>query len=338
MLFVGRHVTAPEGRDPRPRTGWEAAYGNATLRVHHRRDDDHRGRGEGRSRGVPALLGGESPATIGRDLHARHFQTSTGKAWNASRIRDLLGSHHVAGIRMFRGEEAGTGNWPVIIDRGQWDEVQQRRSYRAKDTAEKTKPRRYYLLRGVVMCTCGMRMSGSLGHGGYLYRCSRRKRNDSKRCDRTISAAQVERFARDVAVGVLSKLDTTGWTPVATTRPQADIEADEKDQRKLDELNQMWLSEDGALSTSEYQAMRATITKRMKERQRKTVRRPIAVLEGIAGPDAEENWKQLERMEDYARMNAIFRFLFAAVVIHPTTTRGRAFDPDRMEIKPNDLD
>jgi hypothetical protein len=84
--------------------------------------------------------------------------------------------------------------------------------------------------------------------------------------------------------------------------------------------------------------MRGAVLKRMKERQRKTVKRPIAVLEGIAGPEAEANWRRLEQEEDYARMNAIYRFLFAAVVIHPPTRKGRGFDTDRVDIKPNPLD
>ncbi|MGA6159246.1 hypothetical protein ACPEIC_38560 [Stenotrophomonas sp. NPDC087984] len=60
-------------------------------------------------------------------------------------------------------------------------------------------------------------------------------------------------------------------------------------------------------------------------------------LGGIAGPDAAANWRRLEKAEDYARMNAVFRFLFAAVIIHPTTSRN-SFDTDRIEIEPNPLD
>ncbi len=83
--------------------------------------------------------------------------------------------------------------------------------------------------------------------------------------------------------------------------------------------------------------MRKTIEARLKERQCKIVQRPVAVLEGIAGPDAAANWRRLEKAEDYARMNAVFRFLFAAVIIHPTSSRN-SFDTDRIEIEPNPLD
>ncbi|MEV8035993.1 hypothetical protein [Streptomyces sp. NPDC086182] len=76
----------------------------------------------------------------------------------------------------------------------------------------------------------------------------------------------------------------------------------------------------------------------MKERQRRTVKRPITVLEGIAGPEAEANWTRLEEGEEHARMNAIYRFLFAAVIVRPPTLKGRVFDTDRVDIEPNPLD
>ncbi|MCX4423559.1 hypothetical protein [Streptomyces mirabilis] len=144
----------------------------------------------------------------------------------------------------------GTGAWPAIIDRGQWDEAQRFREYRAAQ--------------------------------------AKGKQNRPTRA-------------------------------------------------KLEELKQLFLTDDD-FTTAEFHAMRAVVLKRMKERQRKTVKRPIAVLEGIAGPDAESNWERLEKEEDYARMNAIYRFLFAAVVLRPPTRKGRGCDTERVDIKPNPLD
>jgi site-specific DNA recombinase len=68
---------------------------------------------------------------IAQDLHARKIPTSKGKCWEAENVRHLLSSNYVAGIRVHQGEEIGPGAWPAIIDRGQWDEVQQRREHRA---------------------------------------------------------------------------------------------------------------------------------------------------------------------------------------------------------------
>lgn len=280
------------------------------------------------------FLAGQSPRAIARDLNEREITTALGKTWGPDTVRALIDSRHVAGIRMFRGEEHGVGNWPAIIDRGQWDEAQEKRKFRAERSAEKNKPTRYYLLRSVVMCTCGRTMAGSSGSVPE-YRCTRRMAVDGTACKRTIAAEPLERFARAVAVEVLSKLDISGRTPAATTRPPTDVEADEKDAQKLRDLYEMWDADE--MPTREYRQKRRQIEARMKERQKQTVVRPVAVLEGIAGPGAEESWKRLEKGEDYARMNAIYRFLFGGIVIGPASGVGN-FDTDRITIKPNGLD
>lgn len=282
-------------------------------------------------------LDGESPTAIAQDLHARKIPTSKGKRWEPENVRNLLSSNYVAGVRIHRGEEVGVGTWPAIIDRGQWDEVQQHRKHRAaRIEKERKRPNRYYLLRGVATCTCGMRMAGTNGRYAY-YRCTRAALNGEQKCGRSVSAGPLEAFIRDVSIKVLKELDVSGREPASTARSDADVLAEEKDQQRLKELNQMWLSDDD-FTTAEYQAMRADVVKRIKERQRKTVQRPVAVLEGIVGPNAGKNWKELEKAEDFGRMNAIYRFLFAAVVVHPAITKGRGFDTDRVEIRPNPLD
>lgn len=280
------------------------------------------------------FLAGQSPRAIARDLNEREIATALGKTWGPDTVRALIDSRHVAGIRMFRGEEHGVGNWPAIIDRGQWDEAQEKRKFRAERSAEKNKPTRYYLLRSVVMCTCGRTMAGSSGSVPE-YRCTRRMAVDGTACKRTITAEPLERFARAVAVEVLSKLDISGRTPAATTRPPTDVQADEKDAQKLRDLYEMWDADE--MPTREYRQKRREIEARMKERQKQTVVRPVAVLEGIAGPGAEESWRRLEKGKDYARMNAIYRFLFGGIVIGPASGVGN-FDTDRITIKPNGLD
>ncbi|MFI6401438.1 recombinase family protein [Streptomyces sp. NPDC050548] len=283
-------------------------------------------------------LDGESPMGIAQDLTARGVLSSKGKTWQPENVRHLLSSNFVAGVRIHQGEEVGTGTWPAIIDRGQWDEVQRFREYRAAQAKDKQKrPTRYYVLRGVVTCACGARMAGTNSIRYAYYRCTRADDVDQQKCDRSVSAVPLEAFARDVAIKVLTNLDTTGYEPAATTRPEADVLADEKDRAKLEELKQLWLTDDD-FTTADFHAMRAVVLKRVKERQRKTVKRPVVVLEGIAGPDAETNWQRLEEAEDYERMNAIYRFLFAAVIVRPPTRKGRGFDTGRVDIKPNPLD
>ncbi|WP_149183584.1 hypothetical protein [Streptomyces sp. TRM49041] len=65
---------------------------------------------------------------------------------------------------------------------------------------------------------------------------------------------------------MLSKLDISGRTPAATTRPATDVEADEKDAQKLKDLYEMWDADE--MPTREYRQKRREIEARMKERQK----------------------------------------------------------------------
>ncbi|MFR0356656.1 recombinase family protein [Streptomyces sediminimaris] len=280
-------------------------------------------------------LDGESPEALARDLHERGITTAQGKTWQGTNIRNLLSQPFLAGIQVYRGEQIGTGNWPAIIDLGQWQEVQEVRSYRAAQHTEGKRPQRYYLLRGVATCTCGQRMAGSKTKAKANYRCTRMAFNGEGKCQRVIAADPLEAAVKDVALEVLEKLDVTGHKPATTSRPETDVKADEDDARQLQELNQMWLAKE--VPTPEYRTMRRAIEDRIKERQRRTVQRPVAVLQGIAGPDARKAWAELENERNYARMNAIYRFLFSAVIIHPAKKMGRGLDLGRIEIEPAPL-
>ncbi|MFE0130331.1 recombinase family protein [Streptomyces sp. NPDC059037] len=279
-------------------------------------------------------IGGASPRAIARDLNEREIPTALGKAWGPDNVRALIDSRHVAAIRVLRGKEHGVGSWPAIIDRGQWDEAQERRKFRASRSETSQRPTRFYLLRGVVMCTCGRAMAGNSGRVPE-YRCTRRVAVDGTACKRTISAEALEQFTRAVAIEVLSKLDLSGRTPATTARPTADVEADEKDAQKLRDLYEMWDADE--MPTGEYRQKRREIEKRMKIRQKQTRVRPVTVLDGIAGLESARHWARLEEAEDYARINAIYRFLFEAVVIDRAASVGN-FDTDRITIKPNPLD
>jgi hypothetical protein len=169
------------------------------------------------------------------ELNRRAIATAHGKKWQHYTVRSLLDSHHVAGLRVFRGQEIGPGTWPAIIDAGMFREVAERRSYRAARTAA------------------------------------------------------------------------------------------------------MWAN--GQITKPEYLTMRQTIQARIKATQRKTVVRPaVEVLEGMTGPGAEQAWHALEKQGDFEHLNALLRFLFAAVRIKESSTRGRRFDYGRIDIEPNPAD
>jgi site-specific DNA recombinase len=240
----------------------------------------------------------------------------------------------VAGIRVFRGQEVGDGDWAPIIDRGSWAEVQERRSYRA--SASDRRGWRFYLLRGLVVCKkCGWRMAGSTSKDA-AYMCARHTYLGPERCHRRIGAARLEGFVTDAAVELLTHLDVTGAPSAAIALSAADEAAINTDEAELAELKDMWTSRE--LSTREYRAMRKTVEDRITTLRRKTIVRPtVEVLAGLVGVDARTAWNRLAAGGEVERLNPVLRFLFAAVIIDEHRAPRGTFDYSRIEIEPNPL-
>jgi DNA invertase Pin-like site-specific DNA recombinase len=282
-------------------------------------------------------LKGDTPGEIADSLNGRRITTALGHKWSDQSVRQLLDCPHVAGIRVFRGEELGRGNWPAIISEGLFREAQKRRERRAAVWSKTQVNKRYYLLRGIVFCKrCTVHMSGSMGNSPQ-YACARRQRakSDPERCTRAIGAKELEKFVIDAALDLLERLDPAGQVTQAVTT-DADDAAIENDRRELAEAKEMWEHEE--LSLSEYRAMKRTIEARIKKHQPTMITRPTAeILKGLIGPDARPRWKELEAEEDYPRMNSVLQYLFAAVIIDEATAGRGKFDFGRIKIDQNPL-
>ncbi|MFF4771420.1 recombinase family protein [Microtetraspora fusca] len=231
-------------------------------------------------------LDGEAPEAITRELNRRGVPTAMGKKWVGASVRRVLDSPVIAGIRVFRGEEIGQGEWPAIIDLGTFREVAERRTYRSAvfKAEAASKPVRFYLLRSLVTCkNCGTRMGGG-PHGAHrTYVCT----SNDKTCSRRIKAEKLESFVVDAAIDLLERLEVTGREASALL-PEADAAAIEADRAELAELKDMWDAQE--IKTREYRQMRKVIEDRIAKLEAKTIVRPIPeILKGIAGPDARSN-------------------------------------------------
>lgn len=195
---------------------------------------------------------------------------------------------------------------------------------------------RFYLLRGLVVCKkCGWRMAGSTSKDA-CYMCARHTYLGLERCHRRIGAARLEEFVCDAAVELLTRLDVRGAPSASTALPAADEAAISADEAELAELKDMWTSRE--ISTREYRQMRKTIEDRISALRRKTIVRPTAeVLAGLVGPDARAAWNQLVDRHEVERLNAVLRFLFAAVIIDEHRAPRGTFDYSRIDIEPNPL-
>jgi hypothetical protein len=146
----------------------------------------------------------------------------------------------------------------------------------------------------------------------------------------------LEAFVTDAAVELLTHLDVTGAPSAATALSEQDETAIAADGHELAELKDMWNSRE--LSTREYRQMRKTVEDRITTLQRKTIVRPtVEVLAGLVGPDARASWDQLVAQGDLQRLNAVLRFLFAAVIIDEHRGKSGTFDYSRIDIEPNPL-
>ncbi len=98
----------------------------------------------------------------------------------------------------------------------------------------------------------------------------------------------------------------------------------------------MWTHRE--LFTREYRQMRKTVEDRLDTLRRKTIVRPTGeVLAGLVGPNARASWDELAASGDEEFMNAVLRFLFAAVIIDEHRGKRGRFNFGRIDIEPNSL-
>jgi DNA invertase Pin-like site-specific DNA recombinase len=280
------------------------------------------------------FIKGETPHSISTALNQRGLTTSRGKPWHQIAVVRALSNRHVAGICVHRGEEIGIGKWPVIIPRSEWDFVQELLTYRssAAQSRNETRQRRYYLLRGLVVCgNCGTTMAGC---SGTMYRCSRAVRQDSQRCARSMLAEPLEKFVEDAAISLLSGLTVNSARPRTATTETAERNIAE-DEQQMRDLHDMWLSKE--IDSTEYRKDRRIIQARIRENERKLIAKakPMTAISDLLGPDAQAKWTELSE----ERRNNILRFLFAAVIIGPGTMNRHptSMDFSRVEIEQNEL-
>ena len=172
--------------------------------------------------------------------------------------------------------------------------------------------------------------------GRPVYVCNNFRPTDGRtKCYRRAGAASLESFVKDAAIALLERLDVTGaaTTAMLTDDDKAAIEAD---QAEIAELKAMWDAQE--IKTQEYRAMRKKVQDRIDKRQAKTIIRPgVEVLDGMTGPDARKTWDAHEQAGNCERLNAVLRFLFAAIRLDESRAANGSFDYGRIHIEQNDL-
>ena len=134
---------------------------------------------------------------------------------------------------------------------------------------------------------------------------------------------------------MLERLDVTGEQSSAVLS-DGDNAAISADRAEIAELKDMWDKQE--IRTTEYRQMRRAVEDRIRKIQDKTIVRPAAeVLEGMTGPGARTTWEAHEKAGDHERLNAVLRFLFAAVRIGESRAPAGTFDYGRIAIEQNQV-
>jgi site-specific DNA recombinase len=96
-----------------------------------------------------------------------------GRLWDSQRLRELLISPRIAGLRQ-NGNELVEADWPAIISRDEWEQL--RAILGTKPTAKGPKEPRSYLASGIFVCEhCDTPMLGQARKGTPAYACRREK-------------------------------------------------------------------------------------------------------------------------------------------------------------------
>jgi site-specific DNA recombinase len=162
---------------------------------------------------------GVSLRAITRRLRETGAPTWSGRKWGHSSVRRMLTNETYAGVahylrsrrqgqkRVLRAaEERIAITVPALIERAQWERVQARL---AQNHGSGGPSSTAYLLKGLIWCACGRRMTGERGKKSYAYRCSGRDplRFHGGPCRGTVHAG---------------RLDTTVWRDLTAAMSDAE--------------------------------------------------------------------------------------------------------------------
>jgi site-specific DNA recombinase len=302
---------------------------------------------------VTDLLGGASLWDIARRWNAAGVpqpQARARKGWVATGIRQVVSSPSLAGLIGHRAdrrtwepaEVVGVGkDWPVIVERSRWEELQGLLEHRAARTHT---PRRRSLLTGIVVCdTCEQTMVRS-GAGRQdstvkrkVWRCHRTE-GEKRGHSTSIDAAGLEKLLVDAT---FIRADTASLATIVRQRGrQGEKSRDlvrqlEALERRQGELADSWGA--GNLPMSAYEKASASIDREKRALQGKlgplTSTTPLEPYAGRKGV-LEKSWSTLSTDQQRAIIGAAL----GTVKILPGTRGSTTFDKKRVQIRPRKVE
>ncbi|MFT7022504.1 MAG: DNA invertase Pin-like site-specific DNA recombinase [Rhodococcus sp. (in: high G+C Gram-positive bacteria)] len=258
------------------------------------------------------VVAGESLASILKEW--KEVPTVNGKQWHRQTLKKILQAPRNAGLRVYKGEVIGKGNWEPIVDRAMWDATQKLFDERTQPMPDTSS---VYLLSRIARCgKCGSPMYG-------------RKANKTRKASYTCMSGlggcgginrqmlPVDKYVSGLVKRVMAKGKPV--IEVVQDDGSAEIEAIEL---RIKELQQAWT--DGLIAMSDFIPMRDAEDKKLKAlRKSKAEISETKVAESFA-----ENFDDA----NLSQQRALIKRYIEAVIIKPTTPGARKIDYKAIEI------
>lgn len=288
------------------------------------------------------ILAGWSLSSVTRDLAERGAPTARGGKWETQTVRSLLRSPTITGLRVFRGQVVGEGNWEPILDRATWEAVGAKltgpRVVNSIDGRKRTvprerrAPRRYLLTGGMALCgRCGaalvaqQRPSRAGGRQpSYLCHSGRGGCNGigivAQDFEDYVVDELIEHLDSDAFRAALLAADTHGEERQAITAELSAIDA------RRGEGARMWAR--GELDSAAWEAARSELDRMTADLMAKLGAAPPPVSSEVAGITVDD-WEAMTLEERREVLGLVIR----SVTVNPAKPGTRSFDAGRVKIK-----
>lgn len=279
------------------------------------------------------VIAGEPAMCIAEDLNARAVPTlKDGTVWSQTRVRQLISSPTLAGLRSHHGQVVAPGRWEAILDADTWRKA--KAAVAARSQPRTTRTPDVYLLSGLVVCgRCGTKLvtlpkftSKKTGKvQAARYTCSPRSPRRPGCGKLVVTAARID----EVAEQHLEQLadDPAAWpVPADIDRDKVETELRAVSQ-ELVELARRYADRRGgrrAMSADEYDALRDGLAARRDELEASLSARPTDLADITSG-------RQWADMDPWQR-RAFARAALSAVTVAPAARKGPPFDPSRVSL------
>jgi site-specific DNA recombinase len=149
---------------------------------------------------------------IAMTLNREGFFTGTGQRWGKTTVHKVLNNEAYCGTLVFGGRPGHPAihsgeppvrvenAWPAIIDKETFQQVQKIMSRNAPKAVHPRIVPSFYLLSGILVCTCGSAMVGrsAKSHRYYYYTCNRSSKQGREACNsRILPKEKIERLVID---------------------------------------------------------------------------------------------------------------------------------------------